>query len=34
MGKRDELVAKYAEDLKEKCGHVADVGLLTKVVIG
>lgn len=34
MGKRDELVAKYVKDLKEKCGHAADVDLLTKVVIG
>ncbi len=34
MGKRDELVAKYVKDLKEKCGHAADVELLTKVVIG
>ena len=34
MSKRDELIAKYAADLKEKCGVAADMGLLTKVVIG
>jgi hypothetical protein len=31
MGKRDELIARYAESLKEKCGITADMGLLTKV---
>ncbi len=34
MGKRDELIAKYAEDLKSKCGVDADMDLLTKVTIG
>ena len=34
MRKRDELIAKYAADLKEKCGVTADMDLLTKVTIG
>ncbi|MCR8549612.1 DUF2853 family protein [Salipiger sp. P9] len=34
MGKRDELIAKYAADLSEKCGMEPDMGLLTKVTIG
>ncbi len=34
MGKRDELIAKYADDLKSKCGMDADMDLLTKVTIG
>ncbi|GGD05106.1 DUF2853 family protein [Hyunsoonleella pacifica] len=34
MSKRDELIAKYASDLKEKCGVNADMDLLTKVTIG
>ncbi len=34
MSKRDELIAVYAADLKEKCGMTADMDLLTKVVIG
>lgn len=34
MSKRDELIAKYAVDLKEKCGVDADMDLLTKVTIG
>ncbi|HAV09912.1 MAG TPA: DUF2853 domain-containing protein [Rhodobacteraceae bacterium] len=34
MGKRDELIAKYADDLKNKCGMVPDIALLTKVTIG
>lgn len=34
MGKRDELIAKYADDLKNKCGMEPDMGLLTKVTIG
>lgn len=34
MSKRDELIAKYAEDLKDKCGVKADMNLLTKVTIG
>jgi len=34
MGKRDEWIAKYAEDLKTKCGMTPDMALLTKVTIG
>lgn len=34
MSKRDDLIAKYAKDLKEKCGVDADMDLLTKVTIG
>ena len=34
MSKRDDLIAKYASDLKDKCGMVADMNLLTKVTIG
>lgn len=34
MGKRDDLIAKYADDLKNKCGITADMDLLTKVTIG
>lgn len=34
MGKRDELIAKYADDLKNKCGVNPDMDLLTKVTIG
>lgn len=34
MSKRDELIAKYAEDLKTKCKLVPDMKLLEKVTIG
>lgn len=34
MGKRDDWIAKYAEDLKNKCGMEPDMALLTKVTIG
>ena len=34
MGKRDDLIAVYAADLKEKCGMTPDMDLLTKVTIG
>lgn len=34
MSKRDELIAKYAADLKEKCGVNPDMDFLTKVTIG
>ncbi|SFS19581.1 DUF2853 family protein [Yoonia litorea] len=34
MGKRDELIEKYADDLKNKCGMTPDMDLLTKVTIG
>lgn len=32
--KRDELIAKYAADIKEKFGETPDMDLLTKVTIG
>ncbi|MBO9395281.1 DUF2853 family protein [Shimia sp. R9_1] len=34
MGKRDDLIAKYADDLQNKCGMTPDMDLLTKVTIG
>jgi hypothetical protein len=34
MGKRDDLIAKYADDLKNKCNMTPDMALLTKVTIG
>lgn len=34
MGKRDDLIADYADDLKNKCGVSVDMDLLTKVTIG
>ncbi len=34
MSKRDELIAKYASDLQDKCGVTPDMDLLTKVTIG
>jgi hypothetical protein len=34
MSRRDELIAKYADDLKTKCKMTPDMGLLTKVTIG
>jgi len=34
MGKRDELIEKYADDLRNKCGVEPDLELLTKVTIG
>jgi hypothetical protein len=34
MGKRDGLIARYAEDLRTKCGVEPDLALLTKVTIG
>ena len=34
MGKRDDLIAKYADDLKTKCKIAPDMALLTKVTIG
>ena len=34
MSKRDDLIAKYAADMKDKLGVAADMDLLTKVVIG
>lgn len=34
MGKRDDLIATYADDLRNKCGVEPDMTLLTKVTIG
>ena len=34
MGKRDDLIARYAADLREKCKMTPDMDLLTKVTIG
>lgn len=34
MGRRDDLIATYAEDLRNKCGTEPDMDLLTKVTIG
>ncbi len=34
MSKRDDLIAKYAGDLRSKCGMEPDMALLTKVTIG
>jgi hypothetical protein len=34
MGKRDELIERYAEDLRTKCGVTPDMELLKKVTIG
>jgi hypothetical protein len=34
MSKRDDLIVKYAADLKDKCGMTPNMDLLTKVTIG
>ncbi len=34
MSKRDELITKYAADIKDKIGQTPDVDFLTKVTIG
>lgn len=34
MSAREELIVKYAADLKDKCGINPDMDLLTKVTIG
>ena len=34
MSKRDDLIARYAEDLRHKCKVQPDLALLTKVTIG
>ena len=34
MGRRDELIDRYASDLREKCGVQPDMDLLRKVTIG
>jgi len=33
MGKRDDLIEKYADDLKKKCSVTANMDLLKKVTI-
>ena len=34
MSKRDDLIVKYAADIKDKFGENADMDLLTKVTVG
>lgn len=34
MGKRDDLIAKYAKDIQDKLGQSPDMDLLRKVTIG
>ncbi|WP_427449818.1 DUF2853 family protein [Litorimonas sp. WD9-15] len=34
MSKRDDLIAKYADDIKTKIGETPNMDLLTKVTIG
>ena len=34
MSRRDDLISKYADDLKNKCKVTPDMALLTKVTIG
>ena len=34
MSQRDDLIEKYAADLREKCGVEPDMDLLTKVTVG
>jgi hypothetical protein len=34
MGKRDDLIAKYAQDIETKLGQTPDMDLLRKVTIG
>jgi len=34
MSKRDALIAKYADDLTNKCKMTPDLALLTKVTVG
>jgi hypothetical protein len=34
MGKRDDLIAKYARDIETKLGQTPDMDLLRKVTIG
>jgi len=34
MSKRDDLIAKYASDIKDKIGQNPDMDFLTKVTIG
>lgn len=34
MGRREDLIERYAEDLRTKCGIEPDMDLLTRVTIG
>lgn len=34
MGRRDDLIERYAGDLRDKCGVTPDMDLLRKVTIG
>ncbi|HER35027.1 MAG: DUF2853 family protein [Halothiobacillaceae bacterium] len=34
MGRRDELIDRYAQELSERCGVTPDRDLLTRVVVG
>ena len=34
MSQRDDLIEKYAADLRDKCGVEPDMDLLTKVTVG
>ncbi|MEL6169531.1 MAG: DUF2853 family protein [Pseudomonadota bacterium] len=34
MGKRDDLIEQYADDIRNKCGMEPDMELLKKVTIG
>lgn len=34
MSKRDDLIAKYADDLQKKCGVKPDMKLLTAITVG
>ena len=34
MSRRDDLIAKYAADIKDKFGESAEMDLLTKVTVG
>jgi len=34
MSQRDDLIEKYARDLKQKCGVEPDMDLLTKITVG
>lgn len=34
MGRREDLIARYADDLRNKCGMEPDMDLLTKVTVG
>lgn len=34
MSKRDDLIAQYASDLRDKCGVTPDMEFLTKVTVG